>query len=123
MLRPSWRRCSRAIGAALLVAASPRSIAAQAGDTISQRLPVLSDTGFRFHGYLRSGFGVDGSGKGQQPFIAPLAGSKYRLGNEAETYLETLFAYDATSDGDDPAYFDTQVRFAYVTPTSQSNTF
>ena len=84
---------------------------------------MLSDTGFRFHGYLRSGFGVDGTGKGQQPFIAPLAGSKYRLGNEAETYLEALFAYDANSEGEDPAYFDTQIRFAYVAPTSQSNTF
>ena len=101
-------------------------MAAQTADTIPPRAPgapVLSDTGFRFHGYLRSGFGVDGTGKGQQPFVAPLAGSKYRLGNEAETYLETLFAYDANSEGEDPAYFDTQVRFAYVTPTSQSNSF
>jgi len=95
-------------------------VAAQTPDTVP---PVLSDTGFRFHGYVRSGFGVDGTGKGQQPFIAPFAGSKYRLGNEAETYLETLFAYDAMSEGEDAAYFDTQVRFAYVTPTSQSNTF
>jgi maltoporin len=90
---------------------------------VAAQTPALADTGFRFHGYLRSGFGVDGSGKGQQPFIAPLAGSKYRLGNEAETYLETLFAYDTKSEGEDPAYFDTQVRFAYVTPTSQSNNF
>jgi maltoporin len=124
MLRPAWRRCSRAIGAAFLLVGSAHHLAAQTGDMIQRpRVPILSDTGFRFHGYLRSGFGVDGTGKGQQPFIAPLAGSKYRLGNEAETYLETLFAYDATSEGDDPAYFDTQVRFAYVTPTSQSNTF
>ena len=114
-MRPSWRRCSRAAGAALLLTGSARPATAQA--------PALADTGFRFHGYLRSGFGVDGSGKGQQPFIAPLAGSKYRLGNEAETYLETLFAYDAMSEGENPAYFDTQIRFAYVAPTSQSNTF
>jgi maltoporin len=85
--------------------------------------PPPGATGFRFHGYLRSGFGVDGTGKGQQPFIAPLAGSKYRLGNEAETYLETTFDYGATSEGDDPAYFDTRVTLAYVTPTSQSNSF
>lgn len=81
------------------------------------------ETGFRFHGYLRSGFGVDGSGKGQQPFKAPLAGSKYRLGNEAETYLETTFAYGTLSEGEKPAYFDTRITLAYVTPTSQSNTF
>ena len=124
MPRPAWRRCSRAIGAALLVTGSLRPIAAQSSDTTQRsRAPVLSDTGFRFHGYLRSGFGVDGTGKGQQPFIAPLAGSKYRLGNEAETYLEALFAYDANSEGDNPGYFDAQVRFAYVAPTSQSNTF
>jgi maltoporin len=81
------------------------------------------ETGFRFHGDLRSGFGVDGNGKGQQPFIAPMAGAKYRLGNEAETYLETTFACGMTSEGDDPAYFDTRITLAYVTPTSQSSTF
>jgi maltoporin len=81
------------------------------------------DLGFRFQGYLRSGFGVDSDGKGQQPFQAPLAGSKYRLGNEAETYLETTFLYGANSEGDKPAYFDTRVRLAYVTPTSQTSTF
>ena len=81
------------------------------------------ELGFRFKGYLRSGFGVDGDGKGQQPFQAPLAGSKYRLGNEAETYLETVFLYGANSEGDNPGYFDTRVRLAYVTPTSQTSTF
>jgi maltoporin len=89
--------------------------------------PPPTDLGFRFHGYLRSGYGVDQTGKGQQPFQAPLAGAKYRLGNEAETYLETTFAYGATMGADDsgqaPAYFDTQVRIAYVTPTSQTSSF
>lgn len=90
--------------------------------------PVFTpaDLGFRFHGYVRSGFGVDGDGKGQQPFIAPLAGSKYRLGNEAETYLETNFSYGTASEsleGEPPAYFDTRITLAYVTPTSQSNSF
>jgi maltoporin len=81
------------------------------------------DLGFRFGGYMRSGFGDDSNGKGQQPFQAPLAGAKYRLGNEAETYLETLFKYGMNSEGDNPAYFDTRVRIAYVTPTSQTSTF
>jgi hypothetical protein len=85
--------------------------------------PPPGDVGFRFHGYVRSGFGVDGTGKGQQPFQAPLAGSKYRLGNEAETYLETTFDYGTTSEDPDPAYFDTRITLAYVTPTSQSNSF
>src|SRR5262245_47674517 len=67
------------------------------------------DPGFRFHGYLRSGLGVDATGKGQQPFQAPLSGAKYRLGNEAETYLETTFAYGARAEEPDPAYFETKV--------------
>jgi maltoporin len=66
---------------------------------------------------------VDATGKGQQAFIAPLAGSKYRLGNEAETYLETTFAYGITSEDADPGYFDTKITLAYVTPTSQSSSF
>ena len=85
--------------------------------------PAPNELGFRFAGYVRSGFGVDGDGKGQQPFIAPLAGSKYRLGNEAETYLETTFKYGAVSEGADPGYFDTRITIAYVTPTSQNNSF
>lgn len=88
-----------------------------------QALVGLGDPGFRFHGYLRSGFGVDMRGKGQQPFQAPLSGAKYRLGNEAETYLETTFAYGARSEDPDPAYFETKVTLAYVTPTSQSSSF
>jgi hypothetical protein len=67
---------------------------------------VPGELGFRFQGYLRSGFGVDSDGKGQQPFQAPLAGAKYRLGNEAETYLETTFLYGANSEGENPGYFD-----------------
>src|SRR5678815_565630 len=123
MPRPAWRRCSRAIGAALLVTGSLRPIAAQSSDTTQRsRAPVLSDTGFRFHGYVRSGFGVDGTGKGQQTFQAPLAGAKYRLGNEAETYLETTFDYGTVSEGQAPAYFDTRLTLAYVAPTAQSNT-
>src|SRR4029453_17902482 len=73
--------------------------------------PVTADpTGFHFHGYLRSGFGVDGNGKGQSPFQAPLAGAKYRLGNEVETYLETLFKYGPNPQGDNPPSFHTRVR-------------
>jgi maltoporin len=117
---------------ALLLTGVARPADAQATDPQSQpagpsppdaQAPPPETTGFRFHGYLRSGFGVDADGKGQQPFIAPLAGSKYRLGNEAETYLESTFDYGATSPGDNPAFFDTRITLAYVTPTSQSSSF
>ena len=49
------------------------------------------EEGFRFQGYLRSGFGVAGTGDPQEAFRAPNAGAKYRLGNETEAYLETIF--------------------------------
>lgn len=43
---------------------------------------------FEFHGYLRSGFGMNGEGGKMEAFKAPGAGAKYRLGNESDTYGE-----------------------------------
>jgi maltoporin len=43
---------------------------------------------FEFHGYFRSGFGLNGEGGKMEAFKAPGAGAKYRLGNEADTYGE-----------------------------------
>ncbi len=45
---------------------------------------------FEFHGYLRSGYGLNGRGGQQVAFQGPGAGAKYRLGNEAETYGEFI---------------------------------
>ena len=46
---------------------------------------------FEFHGYFRSGYGLNGEGGQQVAFQAPGAGAKFRLGNEAETYGEFIF--------------------------------
>jgi maltoporin len=46
---------------------------------------------FEFHGYFRSGYGLNSEGGQQVAFQAPGAGAKYRLGNEAETYAELIF--------------------------------
>jgi maltoporin len=46
---------------------------------------------FEFHGYLRSGYGLNSEGGQQVAFEAPGADAKYRLGNEAETYAELIF--------------------------------
>jgi maltoporin len=46
---------------------------------------------FEFHGYFRSGYGVNSQGGQQVAFQAPGAEAKYRLGNEAETYAELIF--------------------------------
>lgn len=45
-----------------------------------------------FTGYARSGIGWTGSGGEQQCFQATGAQSKYRLGNECETYAELKLA-------------------------------
>ena len=46
---------------------------------------------FEFHGYFRSGYGLNSEGGQQVVFQAPGAEAKYRLGNEAETYAELIF--------------------------------
>jgi maltoporin len=46
---------------------------------------------FEFHGYFRSGYGLNSDGGQQVAFEAPGADAKYRLGNEAETYGELIF--------------------------------
>lgn len=78
--------------------------------------------GFEFHGYLRSGFGVDSNGGPMDAFKAPNAGAKYRLGNEAETYLETLFSQSMFPEAGD-ADFVTYIRMAYVLPSSDNSSY
>lgn len=78
-------------------------------------------TGFGFFGYMRSGFGIDGQGGPHDVFQAPNSEAKYRLGNEAEAYIEALFRY--AFEDDQKALFETNLRLAFVTPTSKSNEF
>lgn len=90
-------------------------------------LPILAplqaqdSTWFNFGGYIRSGYGVDGKGNPLDIFQAPNSEAKYRLGNEAETYLEALGRVSVKDDGG--AVFSTDMRIALVTPTSNSNAF
>jgi maltoporin len=81
--------------------------------------------GFEFHGYFRAGYGVNGQGDGMEAFKAPNAGAKYRLGNEAETYIEATFQQNFLSRElmEDDVDFFTKLTFAYVTPTANNNTF
>ena len=58
---------------------------------------------FEFHGYFRSGYGLNGAGGQQVAFEAPGAGAKFRLGNEAETYSELIFVNNWTNPEHDPA--------------------
>ena len=88
-------------------------------------LRMLNERGtldFEFHGYLRAGYGVDGHGNAQVAFQAPNAESKYRLGNEAETYLETAFIAKTPPEttGSKDRKFETQIRLAYSIPNSNN---
>jgi len=81
--------------------------------------------GFEFHGYFRAGYGINGDGDPMEAFQAPNAGAKYRLGNEAETYIEATFQQNFLSRKllkDDVDFF-TRLTFAYVTPTTDNNNF
>jgi maltoporin len=59
-------------------------------DTKIEKLQEQLGT-FEFHGYFRSGYGLNSAGGQQVAFQAPGAEAKYRLGNEAETYAELIF--------------------------------
>lgn len=66
---------------------------------------------FEFHGYARSGFGINERGGQQIAFQAPGAPAKYRLGNEAETYAEMVFVNNWLNPerDDGEAWFKTEV--------------
>jgi maltoporin len=77
---------------------------------------------FEFHGYLRSGYGLNGVGGQQVPFIAPGAGAKYRLGNETETYGEFIFVNNWLNPdrSSDKAWMKTEVMIEANTSDSAS---
>ena len=72
-----------------------------------------------FHGYLRSGFGANGKGGGQQAFQAPGAPAKYRLGNETDTYGEIIFDKE-WSPNKTGAQFRGEVMLAFQTQQNTS---
>ncbi len=66
---------------------------------------------FEFHGYFRSGYGLNSKGGQQVAFQAPGAGAKYRLGNETETYGEFIFVNNWLNpeDHNNKAWLKTEV--------------
>src|SRR5215470_15888402 len=77
---------------------------------------------FEFHGYFRSGYGLNSDGGQQVAFQAPGADAKYRLGNEAETYGEFIFVNNwLNPDRDnDKAWMRTEVMIEANTTNSAS---
>lgn len=84
----------------------PLAVAVAAGVMSVQALAV------DFHGYARSGIGWTGSGGEQQCFQSTGAQSKYRLGNECETYAELKLGQEVWKEGDKSFYFDTNVAYS-----------
>lgn len=84
----------------------PLALAVAAGVLSTQALAV------DFHGYARSGIGWTGSGGEQQCFKATGAASKYRLGNECETYAELKLGQEVWKEGDKSFYFDTNLAYS-----------
>jgi maltoporin len=78
--------------------------------------------GFEFHGYFRSGYGLNGAGGQQVAFQAPGADAKYRLGNEAETYGELIFVDNWVNPdhGSDKAWMKTEFMVEANTSNSAS---
>src|SRR5215510_2719448 len=77
---------------------------------------------FEFHGYFRSGYGLNSQGGQQVAFQAPGAGAKYRLGNEAETYAELIFVNNWLNPehSADKAWLKTEVMVEANTTNSAS---
>ncbi|WP_035055376.1 maltoporin [Andreprevotia chitinilytica] len=82
--------------------------------------PVLADVPVDFHGYFRSGIGSTiGGGGSTNCFKLDGAGSKYRLGNECETYGELAFGGTAYENKATGTKFRIESMLAVVAPQAQ----
>ena len=90
-------------------------------DTRIEKLEAATKS-FEFHGYFRSGYGLNERGGQQIAFQAPGAGAKFRLGNEAETYGEMIFVNNWINPKHDPdsAWLRTEVMIEANTTNSAS---
>jgi len=75
---------------------------------------------FEFHGYFRSGYGLNSQGGQQIAFQAPGTEAKYRLGNEAETYGEFILVNNWLNPehNSDKAWLKTEVMIEANTTNS-----
>jgi maltoporin len=75
---------------------------------------------FEFDGYVRSGIGINVKGGDQDAFQAPGAFSKYRLGNETETYGEIGLTANWINPDHSDAWFKTKIKLAAVAPRNST---
>jgi maltoporin len=75
---------------------------------------------FEFDGYFRAGFGINAKGGDQDAFQAPGAYSKYRLGNEIETYGEIGLTANWINPDHSDTWFKTKIKLAIVAPRNST---
>ncbi len=75
-----------------------------------------------FHGYIRSGIGASAGGGDQEAFQAAGAASKYRLGNETETYGELKLGANLFDNGKQSFYFNSNTAFSVHQAKDWENT-
>ena len=98
-------------------------VAADSGDVLDKLpgyLPNYITKGLEYHGYFRSGYGINSKGGKMEAFQAPDALAKYRLGNEQETYIETIFLNKNWNPDPEGVTLETQIRMSYKTQQNQS---
>ena len=78
---------------------------------------------FEFHGYIRSGTGLNGEGGQMVAFQAPGAYAKYRLGNEADTYGELIFVNNWVNSKRDPEKAWMKTNVTVQADTTQSTNY
>ena len=64
-----------------------------------------------FHGYARSGIGWTSGGGELTAFSVNGGGSKYRLGNESDTYAELKLGQELFKEGNQSIYFDSLLAY------------
>ncbi|HEX3481116.1 MAG TPA: carbohydrate porin [Kofleriaceae bacterium] len=75
---------------------------------------------FEFDGYVRAGFGINAKGGDQDAFQAPLAYSKYRLGNESDTHADLGLTANWINPEHNDTWFKTKVKLALSAPRNSS---
>ncbi len=89
-------------------------------DKLHTQLFEYLSKGFEWQGYFRAGGGINSRGGHMDAFQAPGAPAKYRLGNEADTYVETVVNEKNWNPNPDGLKINTQIRVAYKTQQSKS---
>jgi maltoporin len=94
----------------LLLAALAASVISL--ESAAQEAPAKD---FEYHGYMRSGIGASRGGTDQACYGAVGTSTKFRLGNECETYIEAAFAKNHALEKDAAgASFTTHLNIALV---------